>query len=223
MKEYKIKVLKDTPFDKAGTELSISDFRIKYNYICTNDVSNSKLIAYLKNEWELQNSYYSDSTIANWFEVIEVPTYNFGMGSWVWHEELKQAFCVMPFSNDRKWRPNYVSFEAANSYTGTYKRKATQEEIDYYDLVSYCDGDVLIGRYKCYYHINTWKELVGVQRNVATYIIAIKNLSNINYLVQDSSEISNEFKCTFNGLKVGCKTVSHDDVIKIAKQLKIIA
>ena len=45
MKKYKIKVLKDTPFDKAGTELSISDFRVNYNYICTNDVSDDDLIS----------------------------------------------------------------------------------------------------------------------------------------------------------------------------------
>jgi hypothetical protein len=45
MEKYKIKVLKDTPFNKAGTELSISDFRVNYNYICTNDVSDDDLIS----------------------------------------------------------------------------------------------------------------------------------------------------------------------------------
>lgn len=44
----KIKILKDTPFDRAGASLSISEFRLKYNYICSRDVTDEELIAYLQ-------------------------------------------------------------------------------------------------------------------------------------------------------------------------------
>ena len=42
--ETKIKILKDTPFNLAGDILGIEEFRLKYNYICTKDVSNLDLI-----------------------------------------------------------------------------------------------------------------------------------------------------------------------------------
>ena len=46
--EEKIKILKDTPFNLAGDILGIKEFRLKYNYICTNDVSDKDLIHYIK-------------------------------------------------------------------------------------------------------------------------------------------------------------------------------
>lgn len=133
MEKYKIKVLKDTPFNKAGTELSISDFRVNYNYICTNDVSDDDLIS------------------------------------------------------------------------------------------QYCDGDVLIGRYNCYYHINTWKLLYNVYANIQVYINTVKSLTFVDYRDTKSSNISNTIICELNGLKVGCKMISHKEVIEIARQLEIIA
>jgi len=41
-----IKILKDTPFHKAGTQLSIIDFRAAYGWICTNSTTNEELIKY---------------------------------------------------------------------------------------------------------------------------------------------------------------------------------
>jgi hypothetical protein len=65
---YKIKILKDTPFDRANTELTIKDFRLKYNYICTNDTTDEQLIAFLKNEYK----YHSNHLIDYYFQVIEM-------------------------------------------------------------------------------------------------------------------------------------------------------
>ncbi len=62
---YKIKILKDTPFDKANTELTIQIFRLKYNYLCTNNTTAIQLINYLRQEYAIcaQNAY---------FQVIEI-------------------------------------------------------------------------------------------------------------------------------------------------------
>jgi hypothetical protein len=59
----KIRIIKDTPFDKVGTELTIHDFRSKYSYICTKNTTDEELICYLKHE------YYNIFSL--WFEVIE--------------------------------------------------------------------------------------------------------------------------------------------------------
>jgi hypothetical protein len=62
---YKIKILKDTPFDKANAELTIQNFRLKYNYLCTNNTTDIQLINYLRQEYAIyaQNAY---------FQVIEI-------------------------------------------------------------------------------------------------------------------------------------------------------
>jgi len=68
-----IKILKDTPFHRAGTELSIIDFRAAYGWICTNSTTNEELIKYLDTEWKLQNKQHHEfqKQIGDWFQVIE--------------------------------------------------------------------------------------------------------------------------------------------------------
>lgn len=87
-----IKILKDTPFDVAGTELSIVNFRAKYGWICTSTTTNEELIKYLKEEWKLQQVQPYQKQIGDWFQVLEN---NFKVGDWVWHESLKRAFTVV--------------------------------------------------------------------------------------------------------------------------------
>lgn len=48
-----IKILKDTPFDKAGDVISISAFRAKYGYTCSTTTSDKDLVAYIEGEWKL--------------------------------------------------------------------------------------------------------------------------------------------------------------------------
>lgn len=73
-----IKIIKDTPFHKAGAELSIIDFRAAYGWICTSTTTNEELIKYIetehKNVWSTSKSPIDreyQSYIGNWFQVIE--------------------------------------------------------------------------------------------------------------------------------------------------------
>lgn len=74
-----IKIIKDTPFHKAGIELSIIDFRAAYGWICTPTTTNEELIKYIetghKNVWSTSkppaNREYQ-LYIGDWFKVIEL-------------------------------------------------------------------------------------------------------------------------------------------------------
>lgn len=66
-----IKILKDTPFHKAGVELSVVDFRAAYGWICTSTTSNDQLIKYLESEWLLNQPKEYQKHIGEWFQVIE--------------------------------------------------------------------------------------------------------------------------------------------------------
>ena len=215
MKNYKIKVLKDTPFHKKGIELSVTDFRQVYSYICSSSVSNEHLICYLK-DYKSHPQFLTPQgvCVSEWFEVVQVYEYIYRVGDWVWHKERKKAFCVMTHLAGKDWKPNYVSFEAANQYQSIYTRKATQEEIDDNDLVLFCDKQVLIGRKQSYYYNNTWKELSMVTTTIKKYISSIKSYTDIG--CQETS-----WECKPNGLKVGCTTISHEEILQIAKHLKL--
>jgi len=70
----KIKILKDTPWDKAGDKLSLSDFRLKYGYLCLKDTTDGEIIQYLK-EWSTVpvKIKHHQNNPAEWFEVVEEP------------------------------------------------------------------------------------------------------------------------------------------------------
>lgn len=220
MSKYKIKILKDTPFDTEKDTLSIADFRLKYGFICANGVTDNELIDYLK-ECKSHNSLKQTDKYwpSDWFEVIESIN-NFVSGDWIWHEENKIAYTVVHYEEDKKWRPNYCSLEAANSFTDTYRRKATQEEINKFNLTSFCDGQILIGKYKNYYFNSVWKELGNVEKNITQYINSLQKFDPINVLTNRDTETS--WLCEFNGLRVGCTKISHDEVMKIAACLNLV-
>ena len=70
--EEKIKILKDTPFNLVGDILGIKEFRLKYNYICTNDVSDKDLIHYIKDFASYQDLKQTPKfNISEWFQVVE--------------------------------------------------------------------------------------------------------------------------------------------------------
>lgn len=221
---YKVKILKDTPFDEEGSCIDLKEFRNKYSYLFINDTSDSELIQYLKDERKLQIEAHFRNQIGDWFEPIEIDVNDFKIGDWIWHEKLNVAFCVNHYNAaDPSWRPNYCSLEAANSYTNIYKRKATKEEIEKADLKSFINGKVLIGRTVSYYHHNVWKELKNVEKVVKSYIHKTNfegKFNDINVTYDGRGEF--EWGVKFNGLKVGCREISHEDVIAIAKWLKII-
>ena len=70
----KIKILKDTPFDKKDDVLSIIDFRAKYGWIVTNTTSDKELMIYLK-EWQTLPKTQNTINVGEWFQVIDVLTF----------------------------------------------------------------------------------------------------------------------------------------------------
>jgi hypothetical protein len=218
MEEYRIKVLKETPFDKANTILSTADFRYKYSYLINTHNSDKFLAKYLKEEYKQDNA---DLQLDKWFEVIEIAP-KFKVGDWVWHEGLKRAFTIVITNTSYKdFRPNYVTLAAVDCNPQIYKRLATAEEIKLYDLMN-CDGQVLIGRHKSYYFNTVWKELIGIHYTVSQYFIQQRAFDcSIQQLAHLSTEVENTFVCKPNGLKVGCKVITHDELITIARFLDI--
>jgi hypothetical protein len=65
----KIRILNDTPFDLANTELSLIDFRAKYNWICTSSTTDEELLHYLQ-EWEKFPKTVNTIDVGYWFKVI---------------------------------------------------------------------------------------------------------------------------------------------------------
>jgi hypothetical protein len=220
MFQYNIKILKDTPFDKAYTILSPEAFRIKYSYLINTHNSDKFLADYLNGKYKED---HLDIELSDWFEVIETPMNNFKVGDWVWHEGEKKAYTTVVYKNDyqKEWRPNYASIEAVNNNPNTWKRLATKDEITYYDLHSFCEGQILIGQYKCYYFVNVWKDLICIHKNITKYLEYQKEFHGVSVLKQFSSDIESTWDCKPNGLKVGCKEIKHDDIIQIAKILKL--
>ena len=217
METHRIKILKDTPFHIANTVISISDFRKQYPLIVNE---------FNSDQYFLNNLFLDNPELKDWFEFVEIPVNNFRVGDWVWHETMKKAFCVVVHNIDAKqMKPDYVTFEAANSFTTIYKRKATQEEINYDELIWVWDKQVLIGRRESYYYHNVWKKLVGVTQAVTGYLEALKCIEQrraVGYLIGNTINIEKEFDLSLSGLKVGCKLIEHDEVITIAKHLKLI-
>lgn len=221
MTQYNIKILENTPIHSKYTVISLEEFRNCYPTIVNKHNTDNFLINYIKEGYKNDNL---DIDYSKWFEVLEINRNNFKVGDWVWHETGKRAFMIVHWTVDnsyqKEWRPNYVSLEAANTNVNTYKRLATKEEIEYYNLHSFCDREVLIGQHKCYYFNNVWKELTSIHTNIAKYLQIQKDFFKVSVLKQ--FYIENSFNCNLNGLKVGCKEISHDDVLKIARILKLM-
>jgi len=222
MKQYKIKILKETPLDAEGNILTLDEWKTRYKYRFTSRISDVELIDWLKLERKTQLDAPSKSNVVGkWFEVIEEKP-KFIIGDWVWHEGLKRAFVAMPHTIGKEFRPNYITIEAANSYTDVYKRLATAEEIKEYDLVAFHDSSILIGKYKSYYWNYIWHEIIGIEHNINKYIKRNEAFCKISQLCNGTTNIEQSWDCTLNGLKVGCEVISHDEVIYIAKILNLI-
>lgn len=215
---YKIKILKDTPWDKAGTELSIGAFRLKYGYICTRDVSDEDLIHYMKDfKSHPILSQTQGVCVSEWFELIEECTFN--VGDFVWHEVMKEALAIMPHSSDpKKFRPNYCTLDAVKENPDSYKRLATPEEVKEWNLHSFADGTVLIGRKKSYVLIHVWVEIEIPYNVINDYMVLVNSDCMLDVkVVKDKTT----YPINFNGLKIGCKEFSHGEVARAARILGI--
>jgi len=219
----KIKVVKTTPFDEEGTLLTIEEFRLRYGYICAVCDSDEELVDYIQTYTSHPALRQTKQfTVSEWFKVEEIPVNRFEIGDWIWHEIAKKAFIVKKQTMGKDWNPNYVSFEAANELKETFKRKATEEEIKHYNLVEFCAKTVLIGPYKCYYWNNEWKQLSGIRLIITKYLNFSKELLNISTLTADSATINTTFVVRPSGLQVGCRLVTHSEILLIAKELCLI-
>jgi hypothetical protein len=69
----RIKILKDTPFDKEGIELDLTSFRMKYGWICTSSTTNEQLLTYIQ-DWEKYPKTNNTINVGEWFKVIQYHT-----------------------------------------------------------------------------------------------------------------------------------------------------
>jgi hypothetical protein len=121
MKHVKIKVLKDTPFDSAGTELTLDDFRLKYSYICTNDVTNDGLINYI-------GSWNKDTGIGAFFALVDYPL-DFIYEGYVYKKELDgfyhKFFPGVPFIKENSLGKITVSEAEAIFRMAKFRKQCT--------------------------------------------------------------------------------------------------
>lgn len=204
----KIKILRDTPMHNADSVISFEEFR--YNY--------GRLFESINDE-TVNNYGTGTNNKLLWFKVIDEP--QFKIGDWIWHETLQKAFNVIDWNIDTIIKPNECTISAANTYPDVYKRHANSDEIKYYTLHLFCDDTVLIGQSECYYFDHIWKPIIKVEWNVNKYIQTLKEFRIIEVL-NSKNDVEKSYQTRLNGLKVGCKHISHEEVIQIAKILKLI-
>ena len=73
MDNYRIKILKDTPFHKEHTILSLLDFRAAYGWMFTSSTTNDQIVKYFQTKEGLSiHPREYQKQIHNWFDIIEV-------------------------------------------------------------------------------------------------------------------------------------------------------
>ena len=214
----KIKVLKETPFNKEGAIISIKEFKDKYNYVFSsekNDVFDEEIIMYLNKERECvlksPETTASYPLIGTFFEVVDEKD-PFKEGDWVWNEKLEEAYQVVKHTDDM-W-PNQCTINAANTYE-VWKRKATQEEIEQSRLTIFQSNNItiLVGVNRLYVlYTNLWK-IVKYAREIITAYFEIIEKSNLGGVFK--------YPVNFNGVSVGCVVLAHNDLVQIANIMNI--
>ncbi len=108
MINYKIKILKDTPFNLAGDILSVKDFRLIYNYICTSSVKDEELIDYIKTYKSYpQLKQTTKYCISEWFEVVQIEEFeedplSFIFNGILWYKEFDGVYHGYIVGNELK-------------------------------------------------------------------------------------------------------------------------
>lgn len=216
MKTY-FKITKDTPLHNKDTELTSNEFFFNYDWIVDCDIPEGEFLNEIRENIKKGYKY-------PWFEMIDIEKNNFRIGDCVWHEELREALFVIHHTLDTKhFKPNNVSLEAANDYTDFYKRHATKKEANDAQLVSYHEDRILLGKHKCYYFSNTWKEVTGVHDLLKVYLrihydminafVEIKNPGGLDPIMAKD--------VILNGLKIGCLELPHDTIMQMCRQLNL--
>lgn len=65
----KIKILKDTPFNKEGDIIDIKEFRSKYDYICSKGTTDEELLNYILREHSHYVLHPHDKEMGQWFTI----------------------------------------------------------------------------------------------------------------------------------------------------------
>ena len=213
---YKVKILKETPFDKVGMILTIKELRLKYAYLFHKSSTDDMIVTYLKVERQSYLEDLSDGNhIGKFFSLIE-DTYK--VGDWVWHSELYKALLVVEHTGDKSFYPMHVTLNDSNQFS-CYTRLATDEEILFFSYFTVgTHDDVLFSKAGSYYYDHIWKPLQGVSYLIKSYMSLFQL-----FLTNTDSIKCNEVKYQhgLNGFKIGCKTFSHGEVAIIAKKLDI--
>lgn len=217
----KIKVLKETPFNKQGAIISIKEFKDKYNYVFSseeNDILDDEIITYLNKERECvlksPETTASYPLIGTFFEVIDVEE-PFKVGEWVWHEKLKEAFQIIKYEGQCLW-PNHATLGAVTQYTDTWKRRATEQEyinsvLHYFYIDSH---PVLVGKNKVYVKVNTWKEVIHAKQIIFNYVNKEHKLG----LVRIGDRV---FEAYDSGITIGCVTIPSDVIKRIREIMQV--
>jgi hypothetical protein len=216
---YKIKILKETPFFNEGVIIDLTLFRHYFRIICE-----------FKTDLGIVDSIKSNAEYSKFFRVIEENKYK--VGDWVYCLSIDRVFIICDESivGKNKW-PNFILLETVEDELDNYKL-ANKEEIDNYTLHPYSEGNLLISKYKHYYYDNTisdWVTILHLYNNVKVYVEAYSKLSNyatlpINNLYETVSYMNKEWEypCFLKGIGSGAINLTHAEVIDIAYKLNII-
>lgn len=212
----KIKILKDTPFDKKGTLLSIADFRLKYSYVCTKSTSDDDLVTYLRKERELYQLKGGLEVIGQWFSVEKE---TFKVGDWVWHEQNEQAYEIVeePYSNPFSWHPHSCTINAVEDYPGIYQRLATAEEIDRFKFLMFKERKFIVSKACCYHFNYIWNTvltedvIVNLKNVLSSFVNKVTHIDGTNY----------HHTVAVNSIRIGCKVFTRDEILSIANYLNV--
>ena len=199
----KIKIKKDTPLHKAGTTLTDDEFSQYYPGI---GIYNGDFFLSVVSD--------GSSDLSKWFE--ELPDEpKFKVGDWVYHTELKQALCVSSFFTGKPFFPNAVTLDAANRYLDTYTRLATKSEIkEAYLVLCGPNSDILVGEERAFlWDRSFWSNVVpiNVSKLLETYLVHADSIKSF----------SGQYAVHHLGLKIGCKTFSHEEIIRIGNEINL--
>jgi hypothetical protein len=131
MEKKRIRVLKDTPFNKKGDIINFTEFRSKYNYLCARDVTDEDLIAYLKEEKKLNDSYKFNLALTDWFkleeeeEEIKLP-FVFSIGKTFYSKNHDLSYRIW---NSKEHMVGYLSGTSTDRNLGTLPKQAAKELI----------------------------------------------------------------------------------------------
>lgn len=197
-----IKVLQNTPVSYAGELLTVTEFREKYTMYNKDNSDFFVIDALSKGEYAI------------WFQVIED---KFKVGDWVWSEKLNEALQIIadPGLRADRMKPNECTIGAVRDNPQIYLRLAKPLEIDDYTPRMFGDN-LLVNRKKVYHFDIVWNEIIGVSYNLNKYFSLTNDLGTVSKIVINETI---EWKVKPNGLKIGCTSIEHADLIKIAHLL----